>query len=366
MSNWPFINEEPSESQLDETSQSDGKKVIPFAVRACDFCKKRKIRCEGTIPCTACQRRGQVCTFTREQSKRGPKPKRVRREAVPSMASGRAGSGASEEVSGELISLQPLTQDLSKLKIELEIQKRLEAHWKQQYFDLLQQQQSTQLALGSSNVPAYLRGIFIDNNTTGLALDVSPESPLIGQFSSASWGLIRDPDIPLKLQTLFSDANMCTLPSYKLMLPIDEPVNSLIWKVLMHNTADSIADFLRHETTPLVLQFMQSAVVFAQGLRGLDEDQQHLDIGNHLLLIINGAFNILFYQREVQYNIKYVKQIAYELLNLAQFLKYTGTGAAAKQLSPLLVQIMQQFEPALDDPELLTKYVLFSWFVIEY
>jgi hypothetical protein len=90
----------------------------------------------------------------------------------------------------------------------------------------------------------------------------------------------------------------------------------------------------------------------------LDEEQQHLDIGNHLLLVINSAFNILVYQREVQYNIKYVKQITHELLNLSQFLKYTGTGAAAKQLSPLLIQIVQQFEPALDEPDLLAKYVL--------
>lgn len=276
----------------------------------------------------------------------------MRRDAVPS------GRAASDETGTELVSLQPLTQDLSKLKIELEIQKRLEEHWKQQYFDLLQQQQSTQLALGSSNVPAYLRHTFVEHNTTGLALDAAPDSPLIGQFSNASWSLIHDPDTPLKLQTLFFEGNMCNMPSYKLLLPVDEPVNALIWKVLMHNTPELITDYLRHETTPLVIQFLQSSVVFAQGLRSLDEEQQHLDMDNHLLLIINGAFNILIYQREVQYNIKYVKHIAYELLNLAQFLKYTGTGAAAKQLSPLLTQIVQQFEPALDDPDLLTKYVL--------
>jgi len=72
--------------------------------------------------------------------------------------------------------------------------------------------------------------------------------------------------------------------------------------------------------------------------------------------VINGAFNILFYQREVQYNVKYIKQITYELLNLSQFLKYTGTEAASK-LSPLLIQIIQQFEPVLDDPDLVSKYV---------
>jgi uncharacterized Zn finger protein (UPF0148 family) len=305
MSNWPFNEEQLSDSQIDESSQSDPKKVVPFAVRACDFCKKRKIRCEGTIPCTPCQRRGQTCTFTREQSKRGPKPKRVRRsEQVPSHRSESAGE------STEMISLQPLTQDLSKLKVELEIQKRLEAHWKQQYFELLQQQQSTTLALGTTNIPAYLRSIFVENNTTGLVLDANTASPLIGQFSSTSWGLVRDPDAPLKLQTLFYEGNMCHLPSYKMLLPIDEPVNTLIWKVLVNNTADSIADFLRHETTPLVMQLMQSAVIFAQGLRALDEEQQHLDIGNHLLLVINSAFNILVYQREVQYNIKYVKQVS--------------------------------------------------------
>jgi len=263
MSDWPIFNEEQfSESQGDDTSQSDIKKVVPFAVRACDFCKKRKIRCEGTIPCIPCQRRGQVCTFTREQSKRGPKPKRVRRDPAPvTSARSVASDGGSE-----LVSLQPLSQDLSKLKIELEIQKRLEDHWKQQYFDLLQQQQNNQLAVGMSNIPAYLRSIFVENNATGLALESEPGSQLIGQFSTASWGLIRDPDAPLKLQTSFVDGNMCgTVPTYKMTLPVDDPVNALIWKVLMNNTPEKISDFLRHETTPLVMQFLQSAVIFAQG-----------------------------------------------------------------------------------------------------
>mgnify|MGYP006940051575 CR=1 FL=1 len=94
------------------------------------------------------------------------------------------------------------------------------------------------------------------------------------------------------------------------------------------------------------------------GIRAVDEEITHLDVSNHLLLIINAAFNILFHQREVQYIPKYAKQLVNELINLANFLKYTGTGDAVKQLSPYLVQLIQQFETYVDDVELLSKYAI--------
>lgn len=96
------------------------------------------------------------------------------------------------------------------------------------------------------------------------------------------------------------------------------------------------------------------------GIRSVDEEITYLDVANHVLLVINAAFNILFHQREVQYIPKFAKQLVHELINLSNYLKYTGTGDAVKQLSPYLVQLVQQFESYIDDAELLAKYVLFT------
>ncbi|KAH8915925.1 hypothetical protein BT69DRAFT_831422 [Atractiella rhizophila] len=42
--------------------------------RACDACRKKKIRCEGTKdnPCPTCKQHGLVCTFQEVSKKRGP------------------------------------------------------------------------------------------------------------------------------------------------------------------------------------------------------------------------------------------------------------------------------------------------------
>jgi len=46
------------------------------AKRACDLCRQRKVRCDG-LPdanCTQCTAKGQTCSWTTRQNKRGRKP----------------------------------------------------------------------------------------------------------------------------------------------------------------------------------------------------------------------------------------------------------------------------------------------------
>jgi hypothetical protein len=44
--------------------------------QACDFCRKRKIRCNGdkNTPCSGCITKKIPCTFTCPVKKRGPQP----------------------------------------------------------------------------------------------------------------------------------------------------------------------------------------------------------------------------------------------------------------------------------------------------
>ncbi|KAI1078996.1 hypothetical protein F5B20DRAFT_545785 [Whalleya microplaca] len=43
---------------------------------ACEQCRKRKVRCSGTAPCSNCHRHMQECLFDHNRRRRGPRPKR--------------------------------------------------------------------------------------------------------------------------------------------------------------------------------------------------------------------------------------------------------------------------------------------------
>ena len=223
----------------DESSVSEVRKVTPFAAKACDFCKKRKIRCEGVMPCIQCQRRGFPCNFTSEQHKRGPKPKKKRRETI-------SAAGENDEGSTET---NP-SGDVSKLKMELEVQKRLEEHWKQQYFNLLQKQDDPtpkSLSISSLDAASYLRALLLNPNNTGLSLDPN-QSPMQDQFSDISWSFICDENTVFRLGQAFLHCFNCgVIPTYNLNIDINDTANLLIWKVLLLNTPLKINEFLKQK-----------------------------------------------------------------------------------------------------------------------
>ncbi|KAI0530373.1 transcriptional regulatory protein GAL4 [Xylaria digitata] len=57
----PIVSD-PDTSQASRKRKRNGGELTR-AVRACDRCKKRKIRCNGTQPCTVCTTAGASCTF---------------------------------------------------------------------------------------------------------------------------------------------------------------------------------------------------------------------------------------------------------------------------------------------------------------
>ena len=46
-----------------EIAESENRRKDPKTSRACDTCKKKKIRCDGTCPCRNCNRRKITCTY---------------------------------------------------------------------------------------------------------------------------------------------------------------------------------------------------------------------------------------------------------------------------------------------------------------
>jgi hypothetical protein len=56
-----------------QTTEIQRKKRVR-AKRSCDYCRKKKTRCDSEVnqPCTKCKRANADCTFLVEQKKRGP------------------------------------------------------------------------------------------------------------------------------------------------------------------------------------------------------------------------------------------------------------------------------------------------------
>jgi len=50
------------------------KRPSHLITQACDFCKRRHMKCDGNHPCSQCHKRQQECLYS-QRKKRGPKPK---------------------------------------------------------------------------------------------------------------------------------------------------------------------------------------------------------------------------------------------------------------------------------------------------
>src|SRR2546430_2510876 len=54
-----------------------------YITHACDFCKQRHLRCDGTQPCMQCLNRRVTCEYSKRNVKRGPKPKKQTQKPAP-------------------------------------------------------------------------------------------------------------------------------------------------------------------------------------------------------------------------------------------------------------------------------------------
>lgn len=94
------------ESSFDGSTKKKSNRPNHNIGQACNFCKKRHIKCNGEYPCFQCTKRGIQCSFG-AKSKRGPKPK------------------------------ADLYEHCNRLMIDLEVQKQIAEYWKDQFMNAL-------------------------------------------------------------------------------------------------------------------------------------------------------------------------------------------------------------------------------------
>jgi predicted small metal-binding protein len=146
----------------DSSHSSSGKRKI--VSNACEFCKKRKIKCDGSFPCFQCTKRKINCEFHPRAAKRGPKSSHKR-------------SKISEQELSELKSSN------SQLKIDLEVQKRLVEYLQQQL-----QQSGTSIPISdpaSSRIAASVKPRFNADSEIFLASRVNAMKAAITNFQHA-------------------------------------------------------------------------------------------------------------------------------------------------------------------------------------
>lgn len=57
-------------SATQPTSEPAAKKRAPYAVKACDSCRRRKGRCDGRRPCEYCLSRSSECSYSETSDER--------------------------------------------------------------------------------------------------------------------------------------------------------------------------------------------------------------------------------------------------------------------------------------------------------
>jgi hypothetical protein len=56
-------------------NEIEKKNLRTVVAQACDYCRKRKVKCDGEYPCAVCKSRNLDCTYLIPVRKRGPTKK---------------------------------------------------------------------------------------------------------------------------------------------------------------------------------------------------------------------------------------------------------------------------------------------------
>jgi hypothetical protein len=67
-----MVDAKPDPSTLD-TNKENGSGPAKTLRRACDCCRKRKVKCDGADPCTPCKKATIRCAYLQPPKKKGPK-----------------------------------------------------------------------------------------------------------------------------------------------------------------------------------------------------------------------------------------------------------------------------------------------------
>eukprot|EP00029_Vermamoeba_vermiformis_P006942 TRINITY_DN2863_c0_g1_i1.p1 TRINITY_DN2863_c0_g1~~TRINITY_DN2863_c0_g1_i1.p1 ORF type:complete len:595 (-),score=114.43 TRINITY_DN2863_c0_g1_i1:15-1799(-) len=316
------------DGDMQMTTQADGQKVrtrggIPLVSNACDFCKKRKIKCDGGVPCFQCLKRNLHCEYHAKPVKRTTKldatviqletenftpiqQQNLNKSPEPSMP-------ISE--SSQLIQSPSAPNKVEELKIELEVQKRLVDYWRQQFV----------------------------NASNGLVTSegVNTRKP---KFSTQSELFLSNPSAASREAiNAFLSIAQPLFPHYKFHYNFD--ISLMFWNRLLDATPEDFLATIRDDSTETIAQLFEHVTLFAHGVRLLDFS----DIASHLQLIAQSLVTTLLYDRDIHNSPHLANQIALAMIYLCLYYKTCGKFAAHRSLISTISHFVDAMEKHIDD-----------------
>lgn len=126
----------------DSTTDAENRRKDPKVSRACDTCKRKKIRCNGTLPCESCAKRKIVCAYDAKYGRGRPPtppfltPSQVQETRIPRLPVDSSTTDQVDVATPASAASAPLDREISHLPLNEPTSQALqETEIEDQYFD---------------------------------------------------------------------------------------------------------------------------------------------------------------------------------------------------------------------------------------
>jgi hypothetical protein len=298
--------------------------------------------CSGERPCTQCTKRGIDCIYPASQSKRGPKPKLTKpaqSQALVVTGSNGAAEGAPD--ANAVVDTSQILQQLSTLRVQLEVERRLTEHWREQFFSAQRAQLNAQPFETSSS-------------STSSTANPNPFSRPRGSpvFSSETQAFLTNASAAISACIgSFRSGYMVLHRQYP--FTFDADTGTRFWSQMTTYIPEDFRISIRSRDETHVLDGLEYAVMFAHGTHGLGLQ----DIADHFGSIALELVQILMFEKEAATRRNLAGRLAMCFATLADFCKYNARRSAQVTLMNMCEQIMSRFPNEVTNSELVIQYV---------
>jgi hypothetical protein len=280
--------------------------------------------CSGEYPCSQCTKRSIDCIYPIAHSKRGPKLKR----AHPAKQNNLARISAD----GPLVDAALLIQQLANLRLQLDVERRLAEHWRDQFYT--SQSDTSLFSPTEKNLTPF-------NRPRGYP-----------KYSDATSAFLEDTAAALAA-TVGAFRAGYEIVQKKISLNFDADAATRFWTQFTTYLPEDFRVAMRvREESHLVLA-LEYAAMFTHGAEGLDI----LDLAGQLGSIGLELVQILMFDKQAATKIEYAPRLASAFVALADFCKHTNRKSAQIALMNMCEQILIKFPNETDNSRLVMQYV---------
>jgi hypothetical protein len=291
-----------SDELSEDFSTSNNPEIIPGKKEniskhpACDFCNRRKIKCDGGLPCFQCKKRNKQCHYDRQLI---PKEERVKRKLD--------------------LTVQ-LTRQVDALKLELESQTNQAQFWKKKFEELAAKYEHDRKPQFTPDTQQFLQS----SSATKIVLDTF--NNVIGPF----------------------------IPGAKFEYSV-ETANTY-WKQFLEQLPEEFFASVRGSSVETLVPMAEYCSIFTLGVKLLNLT----DLADQFQSISTSIVTSLLVERDAQYNPNFSNNMASSLLYLIMFSGVGGKYSVIKTLVSTTLGFLDTMEQYISEPILDILYSYLS------